>query len=155
MNTQVCPYLGAAEDPSVYFPTPEEANRCYAVSSDGPAHILLDFQGGHCLTDEFTLCSRYRAAERRQPRRPARRVLVAGGGLAALVVLAVCAFLAVVALVLGGLGASQLFLSARATDTLQPTVTPSPTWTPTTSATPTEWVTDTATAMPGSEDPPK
>ena len=148
MTTQVCPYLCAVDNPSLYFPTPDASNRCYAVSSDGPVHIPLGFQGSHCLTDQFGLCSRYRAAERPQPRQPVRRFVVAGGGLVALVLLAICAFLAVVVLVLGGLGASRLIFLARATDTLQPTATPSPSWTPTTSATPTEWVTDTATVTP-------
>jgi hypothetical protein len=145
MTTQVCPYLGAVDDPSVYFPAPDAANCCYAVSSDRRAHIPLDFQGSNCLTDRFGLCLRYRAAERPQPRQPARRMLVVGGGLVTLMVLAVCAFLAVVGLILG---ASRLGLLARATDTPQPTAVPSPTWTPTTSSTPTEWATNTATVTP-------
>ena len=50
------------------------------------------------------------------------------------------------ALILGGVGASQLGLLARVTDTPPPTATPSPTWTA--SATPTEQATNTATATP-------
>jgi hypothetical protein len=145
MTTQLCPYLAAVDDSSVYFPTPDAANRCYAVSSDEPAHIPLNFQASYCLTDQFVNCSRYRAAQRPQLRLPARRWLMAGGGLVALMMFAVCALLAVVALILGG---SRLILLARATDTPQPTATPSPTWTLTASLTPTKWVTDTATVTP-------
>ena len=148
MTTQMCPYLGAAEDPSVYFPAPDEANRCYAVSSDGPGHIVLEFQASYCLTDQFGLCSRYKAAEVPPARQPARRSLLVGGGLFALVALAVCAFLAVVALIMGGLGASRLISLARATDILEPTATPSPTLTSTATLTPTEWITNTATVTP-------
>ncbi|MCL7454807.1 MAG: hypothetical protein M8467_17355 [Anaerolineae bacterium] len=145
MTTQSCPYLAAVDDSSVYFPTPNAANRCYAVSSDEAAHIPLNFQASYCLSGQFVHCSRYRAAQRPQPRQPARRWLVAGGALVALMMFAVCAVLAVVALILGG---SRLILLARTTDTPQPTATPSPTWTPTMSVTPTEWVTDTATVTP-------
>jgi hypothetical protein len=143
MTTQVCPHLRAVDDPSVYYSVPDGANRCYAVSSDGPAHISLDFQGSTCLAGQFGLCSRYKAARRLQSRWPARRLFAAGGGLVALVVLAVCACLTVVALMLGP---SRLGLLARVTDTPQATATPSLTWTPTTSSTPTEQATYTATA---------
>ena len=146
MTQRVCPYLGAVDDPGVYFSTPDVANYCYAVSSGGPAHIPLDFQGSICLAGQYDLCSRYKAAGKLQTRRPARRLLVVGGGLVALVVLAGCAFLAVLALILGGLGASRLGLLARVTDTPQATAMPSPTSTPTTSSTPSERATNTATA---------
>jgi hypothetical protein len=145
MTTRVCPYLGAVDDPSICFWVPDVANYCYAVSSGGPAHIPLDFQGSTCLAGQFGLCSRYRAAEGLQTRRRARRLFVVGGSLVTLVVLAGCAFLVVLALILG---ASRLGLVARATDTPQPTALPSPTSTPTTSSTPTEWATNSATVTP-------
>jgi hypothetical protein len=148
MTTRVCPYLCTVDDPDIYIPTPDAANRCDAVSADGPADIPLDFQGSICLAGQFGLCSRYKEAERRQTRRSARRLLVVGGGLGSLVLLAGCAFLAVLALILGGLGVSRLGLLARVTDTPQPTATPSPISTPTTSSTPTERTTNTATATP-------
>jgi hypothetical protein len=146
MTARVCPYLRAVDDPGVYTSAPDATNGCYAVSSDGPAYIPLDFQGSTCLAGQPGLCSRYQAAARSQTHRPARRLLVVGGGLVTLVVLAGCAVLAVLALILGGLGASRLGLLARVTDTPQPTLTPSLTWTPTASPTPTEQPTDTATA---------
>jgi hypothetical protein len=124
---------------------PDGANRCYAVSSDEPAHISLDFQGSTCLAGQFGLCSRYKAAKRLQSRQRARRLLVAAGGLVALVVLAGCACITAVGLILG---APQLDLLARVTDTPQPTAMPSPTLTPTTRSIPTEWATNTATATP-------
>jgi hypothetical protein len=154
MTERVCPYLCAVDDPGMYFPTPHDANGCYAASPGRPAHIPLNFQERTCLTDRFGICSRYKAAGWARTRPQARRLLVVGGGLTALVVLAGCALLAVLALVLGGLGASQLGFLARETDTppatdVPPaTATPSLTWTATTSATPTEQATSTATATP-------
>ena len=145
MTTRECPYLRGIDDPSLYYSTPDGANGCYAVSSDGPAQIPLDFQASTCLAGQFGECSRYRTAERLQTRWPARRLLVAGGGLVALLVLAVCACLTALVLILGP---SQLGFLAGVTDTPQPTTTPSPTWTPTTSSTPTEQATNTATATP-------
>ena len=143
MTKRVCPYLGAAENPSICFSAPHVANSCYAISSRGPARIPLDFQASTCLAGQFGLCSRYRAAEELRTRRLARRLFVAGGGLVTLVVLAGCAFLAVLALILGALRPG---LVARATDTPQPTATAPPTLTPTTSLTPTDLATNTATA---------
>jgi len=70
-------------------------------------------------------------------------LFVVGGSLVTLVVLAGCALLVVLALILG---TSRLGLVARATGTPQPTATPSPTLTPTTSSTPTERATMTASA---------
>ena len=148
VTTQVCPYLRAVDDTSLYFPTPDGANRCYAVSSGGPADIPLNFQGSTCLAGEFDLCSRYKAAARPPTRRRARQLLLVGGGLGAMVAFVGCAFLAVLAMILGGLGASRLALLARVTDTPVPTATPSPTWTPTTTSTPTEQPTNTATVTP-------
>jgi hypothetical protein len=148
MTERVCPYLCAVDDQSLYFPTPHDANRCCALSRGRPARISPNFQERTCLTGRFGLCSRYKAASQAGSRPQARRLLLVGGGLATLVVLAGCAFLAILALVLGGVGATQLGFVARATDTPQPTATPSPTWTPTTSATPTEQPTNTATATP-------
>ncbi|MGD9049239.1 MAG: hypothetical protein PVF77_14370, partial [Anaerolineae bacterium] len=145
MTKRVCPYLGTVDDPSIYFSEPDAANYCYAASSGGPPHIPLDFQGRTCLAGQFGLCSRYKAAKGLQTRRLVRRLLVVGGSLVALVVLAGCAFLVVLALILG---TSRPGLVARATDTPQPTVTPPPTLTPAASSTSTERATNTATATP-------
>jgi hypothetical protein len=148
MTAQVCPYLCAVDDPDKYYPTPDGANSCHAVSSGGPAHIPLDFQEGFCLAGRFDLCSRYKAAGRLRTRRQARRLFVVGGGLGTMVMFAGCSILVVLALILGGLGASRLGFLARVTDTPQPTATPSLTWTATASSTPTERATNIATATP-------
>ena len=153
MTTQVCPYLRTVDDPGAYFPTPDVGNFCYADSSGEPAHIARGFQERICLAGQSGLCSRYRAAERLQTGQPAPRWILFGGGLAGVVLLAGCALLAVLVLILGGLGASRMGLLARATDTPSPTATPSPTWTPTTSSTPTEQATSTATVTPQPSSP--
>jgi hypothetical protein len=156
MNTQVCPYLGTVDDQRSYFPTPDVANRCYAVASLQPARTALDFQESVCLAGHPGRCARYVEAERHQARKPAPRLLAIGGSLAGVVALGCCAFLAVLVLALGGLGVSRLGLLARVTDTPPPTATDtvtvtatlSPTWTATATLTPTEQVTNTATVTP-------
>jgi len=151
ITTQVCPYLGTADEQRSYFPTPDVTNRCYAVASLRPARIALDFQESVCLAGHPGRCARYVEAERHQARQPAPRLLAIGGSLAGVVALGCCAFLAVLVLALGGVGVSRLGLLARVTDTPPPTdtvtatATLSPTWTATATLTPTEQVTNTAT----------
>jgi hypothetical protein len=156
-TARVCPYLGAADNPSIRFSAPDLANTCYAVPSGGPAHLPLDFQARTCLADQFGRCSRYKAAEEVQTRRLARGLFLAGGGLVTLLFFAGCAFLAILALILATLRPG---LVSRVTDTPQPAATPqptatlqptamaSPTLTPTASLAPTEPPTAAPTATP-------
>ena len=158
MTTEVCPYLGAAQDVEVYIPEPGQGNRCYSASKADPAPISPQFQAERCLSGRFQDCSRYQATQ--EPAgllfriRPEFLLL---GGLLALLVLGGCFFLTLVALG-GSLGAFQGDEAPTATAILLPSPMPSPTPSPTLTASatpsptatpsPSPQPTDTATATP-------
>jgi hypothetical protein len=55
--TQVCPYLGLAQDRDVHFSYPEAAHGCFAANR--ATSIGLEHQSDFCLTKEHPTCPRF------------------------------------------------------------------------------------------------